>query len=347
MQWLVNLILNYMPYFVDEVYKKGKTSNITIKKLPFFKQPRDEKTNKILSEQPGEPVVEDVFITKGVYKANVAGITKDYDPNTWIKFSVLLAMLQKMCNIKDENGKNYLLNFDFDFQMSQLDTNFMATYPGNFAANPNKILAEYVTPPKFLGYSLVTSTTLNNAIKTGNFNNKELGTDINPQFYRRLGDIYVNINFIADQLKSLKGTDSDAQDGNEIRLLDFLKSILEEINTQMGGINNFRVVFDDKTNKISFVSQTPLISKQEPKDPTVINTFGLTTGQGSFVKSVDLDSELTDAMANQITMAAQSNESDSKGNGVDGTSFSSYNGGLVDRLFVKKTSAMQEAVEKK
>ena len=341
--------LNFELYalFVDEAYKKGQMSNITIKKLPFFKQPRD-KSGKILSNQPGEPVVEDVSIIGGVYKANVAGITKDYDPNTWIKFSVLLAMLQKMCNIKDENGKNYLLNFDFDFQESQLDTNFMATYPGNFAANPNKILAEYVTPPLFTGYSLPLQTTINSAIKNGfGFNNKELGTDINPQFYRRLGDIFININFIADQLKSLKGTDSDAQDGNEIRLLDFLKSILEEINTQMGGINNFRVVFDDKTNKISFVSQTPLISKQEPKDPTVINTFGLTTGQGSFVKGVDLDSELTDAMANQITMAAQSNEADSKGSGVDGTSFSSYNGGLVDRLFVKKTSAMQEAVEKK
>ena len=328
--------LNFELYalFFDKSKSKGVASDLTIKKFPYF----DEKTKKTVEKN--------LVIPKGIFKANVAGITKDYDPNTWIKFSVLLAMLQKICNVKDTNGKNYLLNFDLNWKDLSKDTTFMATHPGNFSADPNKILAEYTTPPSFLGYSLVTSTTLNSAIKTGNFNNKELGTGINPQFYRRLGDIYININFIADQLKGLKGTDKDADDLTEIKLLDFLKAILEEVNTQMGGINNFRVMFNDKTNKISIISQTPLISKQEPKIPTVINTYGVISNQGSFVKSVDLDSELTDDMANQITMAAQSDQSDSKGNGVDGTSFSSYNGGLEDRLFVKKKTTMDEAIDK-
>jgi hypothetical protein len=328
--------LNFELYalFYDKSKPKGVASDLTIKKFPYF----DESSKKTVEKN--------LVIKKGIFKANVAGITKDYDPNTWIKFSVLLAMLQKICNVKDTKGKNYLLNFDLNWKDLKKDTTFMATHPGNFSADPNKILAEYTTPPAFSGYTLVTNTTLNNAIKTGNFNNKELGTEINPQFYRRLGDIYVNINFIADQLKGLKGTDKDADDLTEIKLLDFLKAILEAINTQMGGINNFRVMFNDKTNKISIISQTPLISKQEPEVPTIINTFGIESNQGSFVKSIDLDSELTDAMANQITMAAQSEQSDSKGNGVDGTSFASYNGGLKDRLFVKKKTTMDEAIDK-
>lgn len=321
-------------------FPKGQAKDFVIKDVPYL-------------NSAGKNVIGNIKVPKGVYKANVAGIFKDYDPNTWIKFGALLAMIQKICNIKDEKGDSYLLNFDLNWDNLKEDTTFMATFPGNFAANPNKILAEYVTYPSQTGITLTTSTTLNNGIKTGNFNNKELGNDVNPQFYRRLVDIYININFITTALNELRGGDPESEDEVEIVLLDFLKKILETINTQMGGINNFRVVFDDKKNTIGIVSQTPLISKpEEPAKVTTINTFGLGTitqgeeGQGSFVKSLDLKAELTDAMANQITMAAQSDEKDSKGSGVDGTSFSSYNGGLTDRLFVKKKTSVDEAVEK-
>jgi len=314
-------------------FPKGVAKDFVIKDVPYV-------------NSAGNNVTGNITVPKGVYKANVAGITVDYDPNTWIKFSALLAMLQKICNIKDEKGKSYLLNFDLNWEDLDKDTTFMATFPGSFAANPNKVLAEYVTYPSQTGITLTTDTGLNNGIKTGKFNNKELGSDVNPQFYRRLGDIYININFITNTLNELRGGDPEAEDEVEIVLLDFLKKILETINTQLGGINNFRIVFDDKTNKISIISQTPLISKQEePAKVTTINTFGLSDGQGSFVKSLDLNSELTDNMANQITMAAQEKEKDSKGSGVDGTSFSSYNGGLTDRLFVKKKTAIDDAIE--
>lgn len=320
--------------FLDSTsFPKDAVRDFTIKDFPHV-------------NSAGKSVQGSITIPRGVYKANVAGITVDYDPNTWIKFSALLAMIQKICNIKDEKGDSYLLNFDLNWENLEEDTTFMATFPGNFAANPNKVLAEYVSYPAQTGITLTTSTRLNNAIKTGKFNNKELGTDVNPQFYRRLADIYINVNFITNTLNELRGGDPEADDEVEIVLLDFLKKILETVNTQLGGINNFRVVFNDKTNTISIVSQTPLISKQEEAQKvTTINTFGLENGLGSFVKSLDLNSELTDKMANQITMAAQEKEKDSKGSGVDGTSFSSYNGGLTDRLFVKKKTALDDAIE--
>ena len=314
-------------------FPKGTATDFVIKDVPYL-------------NSAGKNVTGDIKVSKGVYKANVAGIFKDYDPNTWIKFGALLAMIQKICNIKDEKGGSYLLNFDLNWDDLKKDTTFMATFPGCFAANPNKVLAEYVTYPSQTGITLTTDTPLNNGIKTGNFNNKELGNDVNPQFYRRLVDIYLNVNFITNILNELRGGDPEAEDEVEIVLLDFLKKILETINTQLGGINNFRIVFDDKKNTISIVSQTPLISKQEePAKVTTINTFGLGDGEGSFVKKLDLNSELTDNMANQITMAAQEKEKDSKGSGVDGTSFATYNGGLTDRLFVKKKTAVDDAIE--
>ena len=320
--------------FLDAAsFKKGLKSDFTIKNVPYI-------------NKAGESVQKDIKIKSGVYKANVAGITKDYDPNTWIKFSALLAMLQKLCNIKDEKGESYLLNFDLNWEDLDNDTTFMATYPGNFAANPNKILAEYIPYPKETGITLVTDATLNNGIKTGKFNNSEL-KGISPSFYRRLTDIYININFITGILNELRGGDPESEDEVEIVLLDFLKKILETINTQMGGINNFRIMFDDKTNKISIISQTPLISTDADFEKvSTINTFGFESGKGSFVKSIDLNSELTDKMATQITMAAQSDEKDSKGSGVDGTSFASYNGGLKDRLFVEKKTSLSAAAKK-
>ena len=77
----------------------------------------------------GKNVTGDIKVPKGVYKANVAGIFKDYDPNTWIKFGALLAMIQKICNIKDEKGGSYLLNFDLNWDDLKKDTTFMATFP--------------------------------------------------------------------------------------------------------------------------------------------------------------------------------------------------------------------------
>lgn len=281
-----------------------------------------------------------ISIEDAVYKTNVTGWFKDYDPNTWVKFGALLAVLQKTVNIKDNNG-NYLLSFNFNFEDLSKDTNFMATYPGCFSSNPNKVLIPYKNFPSEVSPNirLWEYTTINSQLggPNTNINNKEL-EGVNPQLYRRLADVYLNVNYVADTLQSLRTGDPEKDDDIEVPLLDFLKALLDGINTCLGGINNFRVLFDEDTNLVSIISETPVISKKTPTT-ALINTFGLVSGQGSFVRSTDLSAELTDNMATQITIGSQSGGNK---NGTDGTSFSIYSKGLKDRLMVKKKVAVEE-----
>ena len=183
---------------------------------------------------------------------------------------------------------------------------------------------------------LVKSVIINDKL-TRTSNNEDVD---NPDLAMRLSDVYVDVNFIAQTLKDLRGNDKEVKDDIEIPILDFLKSILSAINTCLGGLNDFRVIYDDQTNFIDIISESPILNaKKEPVDFAVINTFGLRAGEGSFVTNMDLNSELTDQFATQISIGAQANSNTTNGSA---TSFSTYSKGLVDRLFVEKRSSLEE-----
>ena len=93
---------------------------------------------------------------------------------------------------------------------------------------------------------------------------------------------------------------------------------------------------------IQILSESPVLMLKRPKS-TVINTFGFQTdkgySEGSFVKSMDLNSELSDAFATQIAIGAQAN-----GNTMSGGSaaFSAYSKGLIDNTFTEKKSTLEK-----
>jgi len=269
-----------------------------------------------------------------------------YSPVTSIKFSVLLAILQKCCNIKDSKGK-HLLNFsmlediakDNKEGTTKYDNTYIVTYPGNFSSNPSKCLIKY------FAYDIdkldteapqLTKSKINNKL-TRTSNNEDVD---NPWLAMRLSDVYVDIGFITQVLSDLQGQDTDAKDEIEVPLLDFLKTILSGINSSLGGLNDFRIRFDEQTNRIDIISENPILNKKNPNTNfSIINTFGITKDQGSFVTDMGLNSELTDQFATQISIGAQANSSTTIGSA---SSFSSYSKGLVDRCFVEKRSSLEE-----
>jgi hypothetical protein len=274
-------------------------------------------------------------IPKGVFKVDVNdwGYTK-YSPLTHIKFSVFLSMLQKVCNMKDSSD-NYLLNFNLveNILTKGIDDTYIVTFPGNFSSNPNKCLIKYTSFQQH-----ITKVALDEDYIVNKYLHKDPTpiTDLEqPKFAMRLSDVYVDIGFISQTLKDLRGTNNEDDDEIEIRLLDLLKRILDSINTCLGGINSFRVMFDENKNSIKIISESPILNtKKDPNESlSELNTFGLTPGQGSFVKSMDLNSELSDQMATQISVGAQANANT---NNANATAFSTYNKGLVDRLMVDK-----------
>ena len=287
----------------------------------------------------------DIFIKDAVFKVDVNDYGgTEYSPITSIKFGALLVMLQKICNLKDSKGQ-YLLNFNMVENLAKggikHDDTFIVSYPGNFSSDPTKVLVKYYALEK---------DQLNTKMKqlsSYSVINEKLTADFtgaskfeNPQLVMKLADVYVDVGYIASVLEELKGSEADSKDEVVIPLLPFLNKILSTINTCLGGINNFRVMFDETTNSINIISESPILNTQE-KDQTlpVINTIGITPNEGSFVKNLDLNSELTDQFATQISIGAQANSNSSQG---DGGPFGAYNKGLVDRLMVEKISATEK-----
>tara|TARA_R110001632_G_scaffold1147_1_gene4624 strand:- start:543 stop:3851 length:3309 start_codon:yes stop_codon:yes gene_type:complete len=346
-------------FFADKVkYQDSKASVFEYFGVPDTNYPSVGYDVEMV-DIPIENKKKSYIISHGVVKFDVAdmGGTK-YSPTTLIKFGVFLSMLQKICNITDGEGKNSLIQFEMVNDISQgiekqkeLDDTFIVTYPGNFSSNPNKCLIKYDDYDYSLSPNLrlPIDTTIN--LELSRLDNSGANNAIqklpNPSRAMRLSDVYININFISEVLRNLRGADPEAENYVDVSIMDLLKGILSGVNTCLGGLNNFRVVFSEETSQIQFLSEVPGVTQEidsPSKSLSILNTYGFDTTTpklegGSFVTSVDINSELTDQMATQISIGAQNNSNTINGNS---TSFSIYNKGLIDTLMEVKKSPLED-----
>jgi len=166
----------------------------------------------------------------------------------------------------------------------------------------------------------------------------------NPNLVYPLANVFVNVNMIAELMNSL-GSENEEEE-LEVPVLALVDAVLNEISICCGGINEFRTIYNEDTGRVEILSESPVLMVKKETSTTLI-TNGFVTpnnslfggNQGSFVKSMDLNSELSDAMATQITIGAQSN-----GNSISGgaTSFSAYSKGLIDNTFVEKKPSLEK-----
>ncbi len=139
-------------------------------------------------------------------------------------------------------------------------------------------------------------------------------------------DIYVNFEFIAGLL--VANGDPDQQ----LSLFKFLQDLCNGINTALGGVNKLEPVIKEDY-KITIIDQT--LSFPEVKDTVSLEVYGYnpsnTNNQVSnFVKDVKFVSKITPQLASMVSIgatAAGSNTSE-----IDGTAFSKWSEGLVDRF---------------
>jgi hypothetical protein len=256
-----------------------------------------------------------------------------YSPQTYITFGTLLALITSTLSISSKNNTKttpYIL-FDFNFDDLSKDDNYIATFPGNFSSNPNICLIPYEPiSPEITNNVKLPDSDINKFLKSPN-NFSVTGNSL----IGRMAYIYLDVNFIAKTFKS------SLNENNEVILIEFLKNILNEVNNSLGGLNNFRIIHNKDTNLFEIRSEVPLNVKPTP-EPSTINTFGVTRGEGSFVREMDLNSELTDKYATQISVGAQADGNISQANS---TSFSIYNKGLVDRIIKKTVDTSKSTLE--
>ena len=87
---------------------------------------------------------------------------------------------------------------------------------------------------------------------------------------------------------------------------------MKDIQSALGNINNFEVVYIEETNTIHVIDstiipgiETAFASDYTGVEPFIINATG--TVGGSFVRDAKIQSKLSNAFASQTTISAQSN----------------------------------------
>jgi GH24 family phage-related lysozyme (muramidase) len=171
-----------------------------------------------------------------------------------------------------------------------------------------------------------------------NFNNIPISylASIDNITYGLLMNLYINFEFIAGLLVANGGPDQ------ELSLYKFLQDLCNGINNALGGVNKLEPVIKEDY-KITIIDQT--LSFPEDKDTVSLEVYGYNPSNldddgtpspvSNFVKDVKFVSKITPQLASMISIGATA--AGGSTSEIDGTAFSKWSEGLVDR-FAEKIS---------
>jgi hypothetical protein len=285
---------------------------------------------------------ENFTIKNGIFAAyGTTGDTlPEQNPQVYIKYGALLAYIQSnllLYNPKKNNSP--LVSFDMNFLDIEgatgidVDENVILKVGGEFSSDPRVCLIPYTNVNT--GDEINIPETEVNGILTA-------GSTWNYSTYLgRLSQIMINVNYIASVLETANKDES----GN-INLLQLLKMINEGVTYALGGINKFEVKLNDESTKIKFIEHIPQRrddDQETSKTYTRFNVYGVKPGiEGSFVRNVGLQANLSGDYASMIIIGSQANSNGAAGNS---STFGDYNSGLVDRIIEEKLSVSQPEPE--
>ena len=343
--------LNKILYHLYQTYpsiSSIKCNSLKVKKMPFLDPTQGFKT-------------EDVIINNALF--SLPGVVSDsgqnQSPQVYITFGGLLAIIQAnflLYNNKTPGNKIPITYFDVDFKDIKKDENFMFTFPGHFSANPKVCLIPYqnsvnlgkiiqASPERSKYEVLGQEVQISQNITLPNY---ELNEKLNEfsywgvggaQYLGRLTSIFVNMNHIASVLN-----DTPKNEDGSISLLKFLQTIIQDITTSLGGVNQIQIQ-STIDGRIEFVENKPQRFNIEDNsvEYSKLNIYGVKDNMGSFVKDINLSGEISNEFFSLIAIGAQANGNQPS---ADATSFSSYNRGLIDRIVPQKNFSEYESQEK-
>lgn len=246
----------------------------------------------------------------------------------YMKFSCLLAIIQKFFLLYDEKGTP-LCYFDMNFSDLDNDPNYIANYPGQFSGNPYHVLVPYenvlssvsdITMPKTLLGLIAESASPNFLSDKG--------------YAGKLSEVLINVNVLTNIAgsESIKNSEND-----KLEITKFLNLVLKQINKTRGGGNDFRVIVEASTSTIKIIDKTPIRWKTAlPPGSTgtelcVFNTYGVKNKiGGSIVKSIDIGSSIGKDMADVIAINVGGG---ANGYSSNGTGLTKWSEGITDRIF--------------
>ena len=135
----------------------------------------------------------------------------------------------------------------------------------------------------------------------------------------------LNIHISTKLIRSSLDASLSPNEVESTTLLSFIKSILKQINQNLGGINELDIHYDDSTNLFSIVDRDQVSRTLVSKEVQTINLSGLNT----IVSSVELQTKLSSELTSQIAISANASNSNSLSGNAN---LSFFNKGVSDRF---------------
>jgi hypothetical protein len=314
-----NKVPSQLEYIFDSILK-CQSSNITDdnKSIPhsLVTDIKDKKewAAKIIPNVSDEKIIEEL-INFVVAPFHIDNQENDNSPTSqiYIPLRTVLAIIDSYISKISENR----INYDFE-------ENLCYTMPYHLSINPYVCLIKYEEIRKdFKLYNNSPDTTKFTITLEDDLSYKRLNRLLPA--YKKSGDekkahtmnIMVNVGHVLNIFKNTSSSTSN----NEVTLLSFLETLMNDISQALGGVNEFNVALEDDT---VYISDTQNLQKGE-QEPTVIPSYGIK----SIVHDISITSEISTNMANMIAIGAQAT---STNQGKDVSFLTQYNEGLTDRV---------------
>lgn len=252
----------------------------------------------------------------------------------YIRFGSLLGLLNQYYLLYGADEENEPILFKLDNSTDQ----YCFSNRKSISSDPSKLIVRYK------GDYLKTEIEIFN----------DYPNNINP-FHQTVDGVDVgkimNLYFSYELLENIVKSNLDSTTGS-LDLYRFLKSLLNEANILLGGVNKLNLRLVDKNfgtyenpeiiqvvefyDEVSPFEVEKLRKANEEEPSLVIYGFGNEVSgsrDGSFVTDYQFKTEITNKLGNMIAVGAQAN---GQAVGEDATLFSKWNYGLVDRILPEK-----------
>ena len=241
--------------------------------------------------------------------------------NYFMTLGQLMTYIQQnsIYTVNSQSGKSRkVLEFD------SADYNCFSVFPNVISLDPKVCLIK----PMFFK-----SSESKNTLYTPEYLEplKECITQNGDILFGRIMNIYVNYEHIA---KLLGKKDNEGK----VQLFKFLETLCSDINNALGNVCNLEPILKDDYI-VTIVDQNPIpgLIPYDNSIPLEVFGYDVNNNTSNFVTDIKFNSKITPAYATQISIGATGGTS--KTNNEDGTAFSKWNQGLVDRFATQITDA--------
>ena len=241
--------------------------------------------------------------------------------NYYMTFGQLMDYIQQnsVLNVNSESGKSRkMLLFD------SADYNCFSVFPNLISLDPRVCLI------KPLFFDTQGDGTI---INTPGYLEPLKGcvTQNGDVLFGRIMNIYVNYEHIALLL-------SKRDSNNKVQLFKFLETLCKDINSALGNVCNLEPILKDDYI-VTIIDQNPIPGLVPYDNSIPLEVFGydVNNNTSNFVTDIKFNSKITPAYATQISIGATGGTSKTRND--DGTAFSKWNLGLIDRFASQITDA--------